>query len=148
MAKRKSGKSQRIPSPSKPSHSSRIPEVSGPSAPLSFSFQYAILDCDKFRIDNCESQYFLKLLERLKALCNQTPKDLQRSRSKALRCHPIVWGETSEAKGFAKLLPLALKDSTPYQFSITTNKWGRVHGFFIGSRFHIVWFDVDHRLYP
>jgi hypothetical protein len=35
----------------------------------------------------------------------------------------------------------------PYQFSISGNKWGRVHGIFVGHQFFIIWFDPEHALY-
>ncbi|ELU7233491.1 hypothetical protein SCL96_003408 [Escherichia coli] len=37
---------------------------------------------------------------------------------------------------------------TPYQFAVSRNEHGRVHGFFIGNVFHVVWLDPHHRLYP
>ncbi len=36
----------------------------------------------------------------------------------------------------------------PYQFSLSSNEHGRVHGFFIDEVFYIVWLDPDHLLYP
>jgi hypothetical protein len=37
---------------------------------------------------------------------------------------------------------------TPYQFSLSTNEHGRVHGFFIDEVFYIVLLDPDHLRYP
>jgi len=37
---------------------------------------------------------------------------------------------------------------TPYQFSLSSNEHGRVHGFLIDEVFYIVWLDPDHQLYP
>jgi hypothetical protein len=68
------------------------------------------------------------------------------NRSSALRCHPIKWEDTSE-NGFGLLNEEQLVD-TPYQFSISANKHGRVHGFLIDEVFYIVWLDPGHLLYP
>jgi hypothetical protein len=35
----------------------------------------------------------------------------------------------------------------PWQFEISSNEHGRVHGFFIGNVFNVVWFDPKHLLY-
>ncbi|QXE21583.1 hypothetical protein B6N60_00260 [Richelia sinica FACHB-800] len=35
----------------------------------------------------------------------------------------------------------------PYQFQLSSNEYGRVHGFFIENVFYIVWLDPDHLLY-
>jgi hypothetical protein len=36
---------------------------------------------------------------------------------------------------------------TPYQFSLTSNEHGRVHGFFVENIFFVVWLDPKHQLY-
>lgn len=89
--------------------------------------------------------YWLTLLERLKALSSLTAKGLLSNRSRTLRCHPIQWEDTSES-GFGLLNEEQLVD-TPYQFSLSSNEHGRVHGFFIEQIFYIVWLDPDHLLY-
>ncbi|NMG11911.1 hypothetical protein DP117_35700 [Brasilonema sp. UFV-L1] len=67
------------------------------------------------------------------------------NRSSALRCHPIDWIDTTESCfGFPGEEQLV---DTPYQFSISSNKHGRVHGFFIEEVFYIVWLDPNHKLY-
>lgn len=85
-------------------------------------------------------------LERLRDVSRCSFQELLSNRSKALRCHPIDWSDTSES-GFGIPNEDDLVD-TPYQFSISSNKYGRVHGFFIGEIFYIVWLDPDHKLYP
>ncbi|QKQ77934.1 hypothetical protein FBB35_25410 [Nostoc sp. TCL240-02] len=62
------------------------------------------------------------------------------------RCHPIKWEDTRE-KAFGLPNEEQLVD-IPYQFSISSNEHGRVHGFFIDEIFYIVWLDPDHLLYP
>ncbi|WP_298920867.1 hypothetical protein [uncultured Nostoc sp.] len=73
-------------------------------------------------------------------------QELLVNRSNTLRCHPIKWEDTSES-GFGLPNEEQLVD-IPYQFSISSNEYGRVHGLFIKEIFYIVWLDPDHLLYP
>ena len=92
-----------------------------------------------------EIAYWLTLLDRLKGLSGMTVQELIKSRSKALRCHPIAWWDTTESC-FGLPNEEQLVD-TPYQFSLSANAHGRVHGFFIDEVFFVVWLDPEHRLY-
>ncbi|WP_219907664.1 hypothetical protein [Aphanothece hegewaldii] len=100
----------------------------------------------KFTCTEKEAVYWLTLLERLKALSSLTAQELLVNRSSTLRCHPINWEDTSE-NGFGLPNEEQLVD-TPYQFSLSSNEHGRVHGFFIDDVFYIVWLDPQHLLYP
>ncbi|MEH1924391.1 hypothetical protein [Nostoc sp.] len=85
------------------------------------------------------------MLDRLKALSSLTAQELLLNRSSTLRCHPIKWEDTSE-RAFGLPNKQQLVD-IPYQFSISSNEHGTVHGFFINEIFYIVWLDPDHLLY-
>jgi hypothetical protein len=118
-----------------------------PSKPegISFSFKYFQPDHTKFRCHDQATNYWLTLLDRLKALSGLTTLEMLNSRSSALRCHPIRWTDTTETSfGIASEEQLV---DTPYQFSLSSNAHGRVHGFFIDQVFYIVWLDPEHRLY-
>ncbi|WP_375513144.1 hypothetical protein [uncultured Nostoc sp.] len=113
---------------------------------ISFSFKYYQDDHSKFSCREKEVIYWLTLLDRLKALSSLTAQELLVNRSSTLRCHPIKWEDTSE-RAFGLPNEEQLVD-IPYQFSISSNEHGRVHGFFINEIFYIVWLDQDHLLYP
>ncbi len=113
---------------------------------ISFSFKYYQDSNSKFSCSEKEVIYWLTLLDRLKALSSLTAQELLVNRSSTLRCHPIKWEDTSES-GFSLPNEEQLVD-TPYQFSLSSNEHGRVHGFFIDEIFYIVWLDRDHLLYP
>jgi len=68
------------------------------------------------------------------------------NRSRTLRSHPIEWHNTSE-NGFGFPMEEQIVD-VPYQFSLSANDKGRVHGFFILNTFYLVWLDKNHALYP
>ena len=113
---------------------------------ISFSFKYYQDGHNKFSCNEKVATYWLTLIDRLKALSGLSNQELLVNRSKTLRFHPIKWEDTSE-NGFELPNEEQLVD-TPYQFSLSSNEYGRVHGFFIVEVFYIVWLDPDHLLYP
>lgn len=113
---------------------------------LHFSFKHFCLEHEKFSIADRTTQYFLKVLERLKKISSLSVRDFVCTESKALRSHKIDWKKTSEPEGFL-CLNEQLRDYPPYQFEISSNKHGRVHGFLVNNIFYVVWFDPDHKLY-
>lgn len=117
-----------------------------PPQGISFSFKYYQDGHSKFSCTTKDGIYWLTLLARLKDLSSLGVQELLMNRSPSLRCHPIKWEDTSES-GFGLPNEEQLVD-TPYQFSLSSNKHGRVHGFFIDEVFYIVWLDPDHKLYP
>lgn len=116
---------------------------------LSFSFKYLELDNQKFDLPcpRAKSGYLQEFLQRVKSYSSMKASEIQNARGKAIRCHPVSWDETSESDGFAGL-DEQLQQLTPWQISIGTNTYGRVHGFFLDSTFYAVWIDHDHKLYP
>jgi len=71
--------------------------------------------------------------------------ELLQNGSKTLRCHKIKWNEvTEDSFGMTNEDQLV---SNPYQFQITANAYGRIHGFFINEVFFIRWLDPHHNLY-
>ena len=90
--------------------------------------------------------YVRQLMERLKAISGWTVIDFVTPKGKAIRNHPIDWSETARPRGFQ--LPEQYDAYMPYQFSLSANQWGRVHGLLIDDTFYIIWLDQDHRVYP
>ena len=122
-----------------------IPQPKG----ISFSFKYYRDDNTKFSCQDKPTAYWIALIARLKNLSHISKQELLTNRSSSLRFHPIDWEDTSES-GFGLPNEKQLVD-TPYQFSVSANKYGRVHGFFINEInevFYIVWLDPNHLLYP
>jgi hypothetical protein len=129
------------------SASARIqPTKTNPSKGVSFSYKYFQHNHSDFTIANQDVKYLMAFLERLKDLSTLGSLEIKQDRSSALRCHPIDWTGTSQSCfGIADEDQLVEK---PYQFSISSNRHGRVHGFFIEEIFYVVWLDPDHKLYP
>lgn len=119
--------------------------IKTPPKGVSFSYKYLQTDHPKFSPAGREAAYLVALLERLRDVSSWASQELMSNRSSALRCHPIDWDDTTEqCFGFPKEEEIV---SIPYQFSLSSNEHGRVHGFFINEIFYIVWLDPDHNLY-
>lgn len=112
---------------------------------ISFSFNFLTSRQDKFRYEEKDSRYFIKLLERLKVYSGWSVLGVKTCRNDAMRCHPIDWPDTTES-GFG--IPREEEIcQDKHQFNISVNEHGRFHGFFILNVFYIVWLDPDHDLY-
>ena len=113
---------------------------------VSFSYKYLDVGNNKFGFTDRDPKYFSSFIERLRDLSSISPTELRRNRGQGLRCHPIQWEDTSEScfgiPGEEQLV------GVPFQLQISSNEHGRIHGFFIGSVFYIVWLDPEHLLYP
>ena len=128
------------------SSSSRIkPTKVKPPQGISFSYRYFKDDNEKFLISNKDARYLEALIQRLRDLSSMTVNEITVINAKRLRCHAIDWDRTTETC-FGLFNEEQLVD-TPYQFQLSSNEHGRVHGFFIENVFYIVWLDPDHRLY-
>ena len=110
---------------------------------LSFNFRY-LIETDKFRYQEKENLYFLKLIERLVSACNMNRLELIKNGSKSWRCHQIDW-ETVTEESFGIHATDICDDA--WQFEISSNEHGRVHGFFIEDVFYVRWLDPEHKLY-
>jgi hypothetical protein len=113
---------------------------------LRFSFKLLDLTGDKFCVDRCKGGYLDRFLTRLRDLSSLKVGEFRTNRSSALRSHPIDFSTTSEPKGFSSLND-QLRAEQPWQFEITSNEHGRVHGLLIDDTFYVVWIDADHLLY-
>ena len=113
---------------------------------IRFSFKHLDLQHEKFCTDHCQEGYLDKLLERLRDVSNILVSDFRANRSRALRSHSISWTETTEQAGFT-CLNEQLRGEEAWQFELTANEHGRVHGLLIDSIFFVIWIDPAHLLY-
>lgn len=110
-----------------------------------FCFRYLDTGNEKFCFSGRDSSYLVTLLDRLKHACALSITEMMQQTP--WRCHFIDFSQTSEPKGFSSI-PEHLREQRPIQFQLTSNAYGRVHGFMIDNIFHVVWLDPEHRLYP
>jgi hypothetical protein len=102
----------------------------------------------KFDYYEQTSQYHCNIIKRLIGLSSQKMLEFTSNRSSTLKAHPIKWDEGRVSEKSFGIPNEAQIASNPYQFSISKNKDGRVHGFIIQNVFFIVWLDPEHNLYP
>ena len=136
--------------PGKPPKPANIPAASPPSDDLPLLFSFKLLDLtsnEKFCLEKCGDGYLEKFLVRFRDMSTVTVRQFRTNRSSALRAHPIEWPTTSEPNGFSRL-NAQLRGEEAWQFEITANEHGRVHGLLIDDTFFLVWIDPDHLLYP
>jgi len=127
--------------------SSDIVEKKRENEEVIFSFKYLDLFSNpKFGVAGCGESYLEKILLRLKDVSSIRYDDFVSSRSSSLRAHEITWSDTTEPNGFT-CLNAYLREQTAFQFEISANEYGRVHGFLLDQIFYIVWLDPHHRLY-
>ncbi len=91
--------------------------------------------------------YPIYLLKQLKEMENWTVEIFKgQQKAKTFRVHPIDWTAKSVAfNGFGLKKEY---NENAWQFTVSGNKYGRVHGFFIEHIFHVVWLDPKHKVYP
>lgn len=118
---------------------------------VKFSFKYFHTEHEKFYPNSSckENDYFLQLINILKTICELKMNEFlnPNGKNRILRAHSHKWNNTSEPNGYSHINEEVVGD-TGYQFSVKTNKYGRVHGFVIDTTFYIVWLDPHHKLYP
>jgi hypothetical protein len=125
------------------------PHRSAGSEPeLRYSFKYLDTSDPRFRIADRDGGYFRVLLARLKDLSTLRLSEFRGSRSGTLRIHRIDFRDQRvAARGFG--IPGGESfDRYGWQFSLSANEHGRVHGFLVEDTFYIRWLDPDHNLYP
>jgi hypothetical protein len=114
---------------------------------LKFSFRF---------FDNSDSEicpaafrdgYTQSLMQRMKDLSSWTVKKFTGSMDKSVRNHSHDWGKTARPAGFANLNS-HFRDYPGWQFCISANEHGRVHGIIMDDTFYVIWLDHDHVLYP
>jgi len=114
---------------------------------LRFSFRYLDTTHPAFDISRCGREYLRVLLARLRELSLLSPEEFRARRSGTLRIHPIRFGEDRLTVHSFGVLGIEA-DKTAWQFSLSANEHGRVHGFLLGDTFFIRWLDPEHNLYP
>ncbi len=113
---------------------------------ICFSFQHFDSSDEEVCPPTFQPNYTQTLMERLKALSSWSVKEFMNSHSKSIRAHTHDWEKTARPRGLQHLNE-QLRASPAWQFQLSKGEHGRVHGFFIGNTFYVVWLDRDHKVY-
>jgi hypothetical protein len=108
--------------------------VEGEPERIRFSFQYLDTTHPSFSIVRCDRAYFRLLLARLRDLS-------------ALRVHRINFNDPRLSVRSFGIRGMDA-DEKAWQFALSANEHGRVHGFLEEGVFFIRWLDPEHNLYP
>lgn len=131
----------------KPSSKIIIPSKLKDNKTVSFSLKYLKTEKDKFNYCTCENIYFNTLLSRLRDISGMSRKEMTLRNGEGMRCHQIDFINHKVSEKSFGILQQEEAQSDAWQFELTSNKHGRVHGFFIEDTFYIVWLDPNRELY-
>lgn len=135
------------PLPITPSPSPRLPVTSIKDECLRFRFDYFDAKHSHFDGSIFDNDWAKNLLNRLKAFQNVTVSQFKKCMQfrQSQYVHEINWDE-AKVNSFGIRNGKEYDDDDAWQFGLSKTN-GRIHGFFIGTLFYIVWLDPEHRLF-
>ena len=132
---------------SKPSNEVRLRKEAAPDVEIKFSFKlFDHLD-EEMCPGEFPSGYTQSLMRRLRDLSSWTVKRFTTQQDKSVRNHTHDWSKTARPNGFSSLNE-RFRDYPGWQFCISANEHGRVHGLIMNDTFYVIWLDHQHNLYP
>lgn len=118
-----------------------------PDSKLRFSFELF----DPTDAEMCPASfkdgYTQTLMQRLRDLSSWSVNTFCGKPHQSVRNHQHDWTKTSRPAGFAHLND-HYKALPGWQFCLSANEHGRVHGLIMDDTFFVIWLDQDHKLYP
>lgn len=114
---------------------------------VSFNFKRLKEKDRKFQYSSKESKYFCVLLDKLRSISGMNKVEMTITNSRGLRCHKIDFNDPSVSENSFDILSEDVAEDA-WQFQLTSNEHGRVHGYFVDNVFYVVWLDPEHDLYP
>jgi len=124
-----------------------IPKQTEPDSPmLRFSFKFYDPKHATSKKVTFNNKYPALFSSKLKEFEGWTVRQFIQTQDDNHRIHPIKWADKKVA--FNSFGLKSEYDESAWQFSISTSKYGRVHGFLIYDTFHVVWLDPQHKVYP
>ena len=131
---------------SRPEISSKIRKQPAPDVEIRFSSKFF----DRLDEDMCPGEFPLtytqSLMQRLRDLSSWTVKRFTTQQDKSVRNHSHDWSKTTRPDGFTALND-RFRGYPGWQFCISANEHGRVHGIIMDDTFYVIWLDKDHNLY-
>jgi hypothetical protein len=131
---------------STPAQAQGIKKLS-PNPELKFSFKLFNNDDEQLCPSIFRDGYTQTLMERLRDLSSWTVRRFTENQDKSVRNHAHDWDRTSRPNGFTHLNE-SFREYAGWQFCLSANERGRVHGIIIDDTFYVIWLDQDHALYP
>lgn len=130
----------------KPAPAGAIKKANLPNDLLRFSFKFFDGADEALCPRAFPNGYTRTLMERLRDLSGWTVNQFESRYNKAVRNHKHDWQKTKRPNGFSNLNE-QFQAYPGWQFQLSANEHGRVHGLIIDNTFYVIWLDVDHNLY-
>jgi hypothetical protein len=129
-----------------PQQSGQIRSVAVADECIRFSFRFFDGEDEHICPLTFRDGYTRKLVERMKDISTMSVREFTSNKNKSLRAHTHEWANTKRPNGFTGLNE-QFKAYPGWQFELSANEHGRVHGIMIDSTFYVIWLDHDHVLY-
>jgi len=113
---------------------------------IKFSFRYYDTTCNDFCLSSWGSIKIAETLKKLQDINNKTYNEINSGRT-TYHFHPVSWEQTIKKNGF----PLTeVNRLSAFQFALIGVNSGkaRVYGALYQNTFFIVWFDLEHTIWP
>ena len=113
---------------------------------LKFSFEYYDKNSTEYCLSTWDPTQIKNTLYRLQDVCTKTYDDLRRE-GRVYHFGEVVWEKTIKPTGF----PCSAINKLPaFHFSLigVNGQLARVYGAFQADIFYIVWFDLEHKIWP
>jgi len=112
---------------------------------IKFSFKFYDTSCKDFCLSRWGENYIALSLERLQDISRK--KFCELGKGNSYHFHEVRWEQTTKKSGFP------IKDANylnAFQFSLAgiNNQKARVFGAYANNTFYIIWFDLEHEIWP
>jgi len=123
--------------------------VNAPQLPpqkIRFSFEHYDIESDRYCLSKATQDEVRKALVRLSEISAMTLRELMAQR-RVFHAGEVIWEKTQEPSGFPHD---DLNHLEPFHFALLSvrSQKTRVFGAFDGEMFYIVWFDLNHEIWP
>lgn len=121
-----------------------VPQL--PPQKIRFSFEHYDSDGDKYCLSKATQPQVKMALRRLKEISAMTHVEFRMQRT-VFHAREVIWERTREPNGFPHD---DLNHLEPFHFALlaVNGQKTRVFGAFDGETFYIVWFDLNHEIWP
>ncbi len=113
---------------------------------IKFSFEYYDTNSTDYCISCWSKEQIRKSLKRLKEINEKSFKELLRSR-RVYHFREVNWEKTTKPEGFDDT---RVKKMAAFHFALLgiNKQLARVYGAYSLGIFYIIWFDLDHKIWP
>ena len=113
---------------------------------LRFSFEYYDKTSNNYCLSSWKEKQIRDALLRLQDICTKSFNDLTRER-KVYHFAEVIWGKTIKKLGFPDN---RVNQLSAFHFALlgVNGQKARVYGAYSMGTFYIVWFDLNHEIWP